>query len=81
MWLRRLGSFDLQVSQFYASEIVSALEYIHECGIIHRDLKPENILIRNDWHIMLSDFGSSKVIGYEGDGEFFNFEISKFQLF
>jgi 3-phosphoinositide dependent protein kinase-1 len=36
MWLRRLGSFDLQVSQFYASEVVAALEYIHECGIIHR---------------------------------------------
>ncbi|KAI6176420.1 3-phosphoinositide-dependent protein kinase 1 [Aphelenchoides bicaudatus] len=67
MWLRRLGSFDVHVSQFYASEILAALEYIHECGIIHRDLKPENVLIRHDWHIMLSDFGSCKVIGYEGD--------------
>jgi tRNA A-37 threonylcarbamoyl transferase component Bud32 len=70
MWLRRLGSFDLPTSQFYASEIASALEYIHECGCIHRDLKPENILIKSDWHIMLSDFGSAKVIGFGGDGNF-----------
>lgn len=35
---------------------------------IFSDLKPENILIKSDWHIMLSDFGSAKVIGYEGDG-------------
>jgi 3-phosphoinositide dependent protein kinase-1 len=67
-WLHRLGSFDLQVSQFYASEMVLALEYLHSCGIIHRDLKPENILLKSDWHIMISDYGSAKIIGYEGDG-------------
>ncbi|CAD5213535.1 unnamed protein product [Bursaphelenchus okinawaensis] len=66
-WLRRLGSFDLKVSKFFASEIVEALQFIHKCGIIHRDLKPENILIKNDWHIMLTDFGSAKVQGFEGD--------------
>ncbi|KAI6200868.1 3-phosphoinositide-dependent protein kinase 1 [Aphelenchoides besseyi] len=66
-WLRRLGSFDKKVSKFYASELVSALEYMHDCGIVHRDLKPENVLIKSDWHIMISDFGSAKVIGYDGD--------------
>ncbi|KAI6214557.1 3-phosphoinositide-dependent protein kinase 1 [Aphelenchoides besseyi] len=59
-WLRRLGSFDKKVSKFYASELVSALEYMHDCGIVHRDLKPENVLIKSDWHIMISDFGSAK---------------------
>ena len=39
-WLRRLGSFDRQVCQFYASELVSAMEYLHEqCGVVHRDRK------------------------------------------
>ena len=27
-----------------------------------RDLKPENILIKADWHIMLCDFGSVKLL-------------------
>lgn len=38
---------------------------MHECSIIHRDLKPENILITAKRHIMLSDFGTAKIIGAE----------------
>uniref|UniRef100_A0A0N4U6Q9 3-phosphoinositide-dependent protein kinase 1 n=1 Tax=Dracunculus medinensis TaxID=318479 RepID=A0A0N4U6Q9_DRAME len=41
------------------------LEFMHECSIIHRDLKPENILITAKRHIMLSDFGTAKIIGAE----------------
>ncbi|KAI1732443.1 protein kinase domain-containing protein [Ditylenchus destructor] len=68
-WLRRLGSFDEAVTLFYASEILYALEFLHvKCNIIHRDLKPENILLNADWHIMLSDFGTAKIM-CETDGE------------
>lgn len=42
--------------RFYAAEIILALEYLHMMGIIYRDLKPENVLVREDGHIMLSDF-------------------------
>lgn len=42
--------------RFYAAEVLVALEYLHAFGIVYRDLKPENILIREDGHIMLSDF-------------------------
>ena len=36
-------------------------------NIIHRDLKPENILLSSDMHILLTDFGSAKIISSEGD--------------
>ncbi|KAL3508887.1 hypothetical protein ACH5RR_028288 [Cinchona calisaya] len=42
--------------RFYAAEVLVALEYLHANGIVYRDLKPENILVREDGHIMLSDF-------------------------
>ena len=45
--------------RFYVAEILLALEYLHMLGIIYRDLKPENILIREDGHIMLTDFDLS----------------------
>ncbi|KAF5780655.1 putative protein kinase AGC-RSK-2 family [Helianthus annuus] len=48
--------FPINAVRFYVSEVLVALEYLHSIGIVYRDLKPENILIRNDGHIMLSDF-------------------------
>lgn len=48
--------FDVDAVRFYAAQVLVALEYLHALGIVYRDLKPENILIREDGHIMLSDF-------------------------
>lgn len=48
--------FPLKAVKFFASEVLVALEYLHSLGIVYRDLKPENILLREDGHIMLSDF-------------------------
>ncbi|KAH7315083.1 hypothetical protein KP509_21G033100 [Ceratopteris richardii] len=45
--------------RFYAAEVLLALEYLHMMGIVYRDLKPENVLVREDGHIMLSDFDLS----------------------
>ncbi|XVF18222.1 hypothetical protein REPUB_Repub11eG0003000 [Reevesia pubescens] len=48
--------FPLAAVRFFAAEVLVALEYLHALGIVYRDLKPENILLREDGHIMLSDF-------------------------
>ncbi|KAL6325278.1 hypothetical protein AAG906_023123 [Vitis piasezkii] len=51
--------FSEQAARFYASEVLLALEYLHMLGVVYRDLKPENVLVREDGHIMLSDFDLS----------------------
>ncbi|XP_074309159.1 serine/threonine-protein kinase KIPK2-like [Silene latifolia] len=51
--------FSEQAARFYVAEVLLALEYLHMLGVIYRDLKPENILVREDGHIMLSDFDLS----------------------
>ncbi|CAN8293079.1 unnamed protein product [Cochlearia groenlandica] len=51
--------FTEEAARFFASEVLLALEYLHMLGIVYRDLKPENVLVRDDGHIMLSDFDLS----------------------
>ncbi|KAJ4827571.1 hypothetical protein Tsubulata_004792 [Turnera subulata] len=51
--------FSEHAARFYVAEVLLALEYLHMLGIIYRDLKPENVLVRDDGHIMLSDFDLS----------------------
>ncbi|XP_010683785.2 serine/threonine-protein kinase KIPK2 [Beta vulgaris subsp. vulgaris] len=51
--------FTEQAARFYLAEVLLALEYLHMLGVVYRDLKPENILVREDGHIMLSDFDLS----------------------
>ncbi|XP_002962458.2 serine/threonine-protein kinase D6PK [Selaginella moellendorffii] len=51
--------FDEETVRFYAAEVLLALEYLHMMGVVYRDLKPENVLVRDDGHIMLTDFDLS----------------------
>ncbi|XP_009803826.1 serine/threonine-protein kinase D6PKL1-like [Nicotiana sylvestris] len=51
--------FPEPAARFYVAEVLLALEYLHMLGVVYRDLKPENILVREDGHIMLTDFDLS----------------------
>lgn len=61
-YINRVGSFDLECAKFYTGELILALEVLHSKGIIHRDLKPENILLDENMHILITDFGSAKIV-------------------
>lgn len=58
--LTRMKRFPEHISQFYAAELASALDALHQIGVIYRDLKPENILLDREGHIKLADFGLAK---------------------
>ncbi|KAJ4724213.1 Kinase family protein [Melia azedarach] len=52
--------FSSAVIRFYLSEIVCAIEHLHDMGIVYRDLKPENVLVQQSGHVTLTDFDLSR---------------------
>jgi len=48
------------VLQWFA-ELASVVDYIHQEGIIHRDIKLGNVLLSANGHVVLSDFGISRL--------------------
>jgi len=47
-------------ARFYAAELATAIDQVHQMNFAHRDLKPDNILIDMNGHIKLTDFGLCK---------------------
>ena len=46
---------------YYASQILSALDYIHSRGIVHCDIKPQNIILLPNGSIKVADFGIARL--------------------
>ncbi|BGP15723.1 hypothetical protein JCM10213_006106 [Rhodosporidiobolus nylandii] len=59
------GRFEEAKVRFYVAEIVLALRFLHEKGVVYRDLKPENCLLDGSGHVVLCDFGLSKILENE----------------
>ncbi|KAL8658338.1 MAG: hypothetical protein Q9226_001082 [Calogaya cf. arnoldii] len=61
------GMFPEGTAAFYMAEMILALDHLHNTvGVVYRDLKPENCLLDADGHLLLTDFGLSKV-AVDGD--------------
>ena len=54
-----------QIASWY-EDLREGLAYIHAKGIVHRDLKLENVLVGADGHVVLVDFGISKIVDKDG---------------
>ena len=59
-YLNRKGKLKESEACKYFHQIISGLDYLHQCGIAHRDFKPENIILTNNNQILkIIDFGLS----------------------
>ncbi|XP_017094250.2 serine/threonine-protein kinase Genghis Khan [Drosophila bipectinata] len=46
------------MAKFYITEMILAINSIHQIKYVHRDIKPDNVLLDKRGHVRLADFGS-----------------------
>lgn len=67
--LHKARKFNEETARRIGSEIIVALEYLHEKNVVYRDLKPENVLFDKKGHIRLVDFGLAKILEAPSGGK------------
>ncbi|MFD2176875.1 bifunctional protein-serine/threonine kinase/phosphatase [Veronia pacifica] len=64
-WLYDNPKPDIADVRMIAAEVIVAIRALQRGGIYHGDIKPDNIMIRPDMTVVLIDFGSAHVKGYQ----------------
>uniref|UniRef100_A0A914BWQ8 receptor protein-tyrosine kinase n=1 Tax=Acrobeloides nanus TaxID=290746 RepID=A0A914BWQ8_9BILA len=59
------GQLELRYLYLYCAQIADGMNYLVEKNILHSDLAARNILMKNNEHILVSDFGLSKALEKE----------------
>ncbi|XP_022095191.1 testis-specific serine/threonine-protein kinase 6-like [Acanthaster planci] len=59
-YIQRHKVLSVPVARTIFSQILAAIEYLHQNGIYHRDLKCENILLDPGHKVKLTDFGFAR---------------------
>lgn len=66
---KRLARLSEEQTRNIACEILLGLEHLHSRGIVYRDLKPENVFISKEGYLQIGDYGLSKFLNGNRDGE------------
>lgn len=66
-YVQKYGSLDLDSATFYGAQLADAIDRIHRAGVVHRDIKPENVLLDGNMRVLVTDFGSARVLGRSAD--------------
>ncbi|UXI17795.1 G protein pathway suppressor 1 [Sarcoptes scabiei] len=61
------GRFFENEAKFFFTQILSAIDHMHQHNLIHRDIKAENVFFANPLTIKVGDFGFSTRIGSHDD--------------
>lgn len=64
--IKKIKRLSVDAAQFYAAQLVLAVEHMHKNSFVHRDIKPDNILLDDVGHLKLSDFGVAAVLDSSG---------------
>jgi len=59
--------------RFIGSELFAGINHIHSTNVLHSDIKPENILVTSSGHLVINDFGVSRMfenVGQRNGGKF-----------
>ncbi|MBE6336469.1 MAG: hypothetical protein E7066_07340 [Lentimicrobiaceae bacterium] len=66
--ISKKGCLTVDEALKYASEMASALSFMHSQNMLHLDLKPSNVMLRNGIAVLI-DFGLSKQFDEDGNPE------------
>jgi serine/threonine protein kinase len=73
--IERLVRLPEPVARTYIRDLWRTVASIHAAGVSHRDIKLENLLVRDDWGLVLSDFGSALTGHQTSSNEYCGSEI------
>ncbi|KAM6986492.1 testis-specific serine/threonine-protein kinase 1-like [Aplochiton taeniatus] len=63
------GALPEDFSKKLFRQLSLAIKFAHDLEVVHRDLKCENLLLDKDFNLKVSDFGFSKRLTYDDDGQ------------
>jgi formylglycine-generating enzyme required for sulfatase activity len=58
--IQREGAMGEKAAMSTISQLLDAVEEVHNKGMLHRDIKPDNVLLTPEGKIVLIDFGSAR---------------------
>jgi len=65
--MKKRGKITLKDARKFITQIIKAVEYMHQNQIIHRDLKLANIFLDDNMQIKVGDFGEATKLEFDDE--------------